>query len=124
MPLEGKPLALLGESDRELCAVLAGILERQGIAVFVTNTPDEFLDSLDMHHAAVDLVCINGSLASERGGLLISKAKDASKNVKVVVVAEKDDQRADILRYGADEFMLRPVSPDAIASMIVALIVK
>jgi DNA-binding response OmpR family regulator len=123
MPLEGKPLVLLGESDRELCSALAGILEQQGIAVIAADSPDEFLDLLNRHQAAADLVCVNGRLASERGGFLISRTKGTG-NIKVVVVAERDDQRADILRYGADEFMLKPVSPDAIASMIVALIAK
>jgi DNA-binding response OmpR family regulator len=124
MTLEGKPLVLLGGSNRKLGTVLSSILEKQGIAIVMTNTPDEFLHSLDKHQAEVDLVCINGRLASERGGVLISRAKDAGKNVKVVVVADKDDDRADILRYGADEFILKPVSPNEIASTIAALVAK
>jgi DNA-binding response OmpR family regulator len=123
MPLEDKPLVLLGESDRELSVALAGLLRQQGIAVVATNTSVEFLDSLNKHQAAVDLVCINGKLASERGGLLISRAKDAG-NIKIVVVADKDDERTDILRYGADEFLQKPVSLDTLASKIVALTAK
>ncbi len=124
MPLEGKPLVLLGESDKELDVVLASILKLQGLAVIVANTSDEFLNSLDKCKAAIDLVCINGRLASERGGLLISRAKDIGKNVRIIVVANRDNDRADILRYGADEFVQKPVTPDTIATKIMALMAK
>jgi hypothetical protein len=64
MPLEGKPLVLLGESDKELDVVLAGILKLQGLAVIVANTS------------------------------------------------------------GADEFVQKPVTPDTIATKIMALMAK
>lgn len=124
MTLEGRPFILLGESDREVSVVLTGILKLRGIAVIATNSAAEFLDLLNEHQSAVDLVCINSKLGSERGGLLISRTKDAGRHIKIVIIAEKDDERVEILRYGADEFLQKPVSPDFVANKITALMAR
>jgi DNA-binding response OmpR family regulator len=124
MALGDKPFVLLGGSDREVSVVLAGILKLRGIHAVVASSSDEFLDLLNKHQAAVDLVCVNGKLASERGGLLISRTRDTGRNIKIVVVADRDDERADILRYGADEFLQKPISPDAVVNKIIALVAK
>ncbi len=124
IPLDWKPLVLLGESDKKMDAALTGMLKRQGVAVVAANTPKELLNLLDKYKEAIDLVCINGRLASERGGLLISRARTIGRNVRVIVVADRDDDRVNILRYGADEFIQKPLSPDVVAAKIMALIAK
>ena len=122
MSLAVNQAVLLGESVREEAVYLAKMLRLHGLTVFTANTVDEFLNALEQHGKDIDLVCINGKLASERGGLLLSRIKNIHADIKIVVVAGTSDERAHILRYGANEFIQKPVSPETIVNKIIALL--
>ena len=73
-------------------------------------------------HNQVDVVYINGTIAADKGAMLISKVKQIDLNIKILVVANDDSARNIILEYGADDFLIKPVSVETILSKISMLL--
>jgi DNA-binding NarL/FixJ family response regulator len=73
-------------------------------------------------HNQVDVVYINGIIAADEGAMLISKIKQIDLNIKILIVANDDSARNIILEYGADDFLIKPVSAETILSKISMLL--
>ena len=54
--------------------------------------------------------------------MLISKIKQIDLNIKIFVVANDDSARNIILEYGADDFLIKPVSAETILGKISMLL--
>ncbi|MGI9010936.1 MAG: hypothetical protein ACR2F1_07100 [Nitrososphaeraceae archaeon] len=63
-----------------------------------------------------------GNIASDRNLILIINIKKINNNTKVFVIAEEDSDKTRILGYGADEFGLKPMTPDNIVDKALMLI--
>jgi DNA-binding NarL/FixJ family response regulator len=83
------------------------------------------LEQIKEIHNQVDVVYINGSIAADKGAMLISKIKQIDLNIKILVVANDDSARNIILEYGADDFLIKPVGVETILGKIgMLLLVK
>ena len=80
------------------------------------------LEQLGEMHNQVDVVYINGTIAVDKGAMLISKVKQIDLNIKILVVANDDSARNIILEYGSDDFLIKPVSVETILSKISMLL--
>ena len=67
------------------------------------------------------MVIIGGNIASDRSLTLIINIKKINSNTKVLVIADEDSDKTRILGYGADEFGLKPMSPENIADKVLIL---
>jgi DNA-binding NtrC family response regulator len=76
---------------------------------------DECLNNIDKFVGKLDAATINGKLAEERGGLIISRIKEANPDTKILVIANNDSARSQILRYGVDDFAMKPLNVTTIA---------
>ncbi len=54
--------------------------------------------------------------------MLISKVKQIDNNIKILVVANDTSARNIILEYGADDFLIKPVSVETILGKISMLL--
>lgn len=68
------------------------------------------------------MIVIGGNIASDRNLTLIINIKKINNNTKVLVIADEDSDKTRILGYGADEFSLKPMSPENIADKVLMLI--
>ena len=54
--------------------------------------------------------------------MVVSRIKQLSKDTKILVVANNDNPRNIILEYGADDFVIKPVSGETLLIKINMLI--
>ena len=54
--------------------------------------------------------------------MFIVNIKKINPNIKVLVIADEDSDKTRILGYGADEFSLKPISPENVADKLFMLI--
>jgi DNA-binding response OmpR family regulator len=54
--------------------------------------------------------------------MLIVNIKKINMNTKVLVIAEEDSEKTRILGYGADEFSIKPMSPENVADKVLMLL--
>ncbi len=70
----------------------------------------------------VDAIMMGGNFASDRNLTLIINIKKINNKTKVLVIADEDSDKTRILGYGADEFGLKPISPENLADKVLILI--
>jgi DNA-binding response OmpR family regulator len=54
--------------------------------------------------------------------MFIVNIKKINPQIKVLVIADEDSDKTRILGYGADEFSLKPISPENVADKLFMLI--
>ena len=54
--------------------------------------------------------------------MFIVNIKKINSSIKVLVIADEDSDKTRILRYGGDEFSLKPISPENVADKLFMLI--
>ena len=114
--------AIVVDDDRDVNLVLSAILKLKKFDVHKVYDADECLDKLNMLERKVDVVCINGKIAADRGAMLIVKIKRINSDIKICVVAEDESDKTRILDYGADEFMTKPIGIETIVYKMMMLL--
>jgi DNA-binding response OmpR family regulator len=71
------------------------------------------LDKLNELDGKVDIVFVDGKIATNRGVMLIIKVKRINSNIKIMVLAEDETDKTRVLEYGADEFATKPISAES-----------
>jgi len=92
--------------------------------IYKTSSATECLDKLKELESKVDVVMVNGSIAADRGPMLIVKIKDLNPNIKIFALADNENNKTRVLDYGADEFAIKPISPTTIVEKISGLLMK
>lgn len=111
------------QSDKEVNQLISGSLKLHGLQVHSVYSHDQFIRQLEDLVGAVDVVFISGKLVSERGGFFVSRTKQSNPQIKVIVVAENgESDRAQVLSYGADEYIKKPVSSETISAKMLSLL--
>jgi DNA-binding NarL/FixJ family response regulator len=58
----------------------------------------------------IDVLLLNGSIAADRGAMVIVKAKRIASNIKMLAVADDEGEKTRVLDYGADGFTIKSIS--------------
>lgn len=115
-------MVIFADTDRDINQHVSALLKLHGLQVHRTHSTDETIEQLTTMRNNIDLVCINGELAAKNGGMLLSRIKDTSPNTRVFVIADADaGYGSDLLRYGADEYIEKPLGTDTIVAKSVEL---
>jgi DNA-binding response OmpR family regulator len=123
MNVNGKKLVILAETDDDIGQHVSASLKLHGLEVYRTQSAEETLEQLARLGKNIDLVCMSGELATRNGGLLLSRIKDSNPAARVFVIADANaEYRSDILRYGADEYIEKPLGTDTIVTKSMALV--
>lgn len=72
----------------------------------------------------VDFVFVSGTIAEDRGAVLIIKVKKINSDIKIVVLAEEQTDKTRVLNYGAEEFITKPISAESIIDKVNTLLLK
>ena len=116
------PKIIIVEDDTEVSSLITAICRLNGYDTYMAFSAVKCLEQIGEMHNQVDVVYINGIIAADKGAMLISKIKQIDLNIKILVVANDDSARNIILEYGADDFLIKPVSVETILSKISMLL--
>lgn len=116
------PKIIIVEDDTEINSLITAICRLNGYETYMAFSAVKCLEQIEKMHNQVDVVYINGIIAADEGAMLISKIKQIDLNIKILVVANDNSARNIILEYGADDFLIKPVSAETILGKISMLL--
>jgi len=117
------PLVLIVDEDKIVVNYLYALLRLSGYEVNMAFSASECLRFLEQSNTIdIDAVLLDGKIAEDRGVMVVSRIKQLNKETKTLVVANNDNPRNIILEYGADDFVIKPVSGETLLSNINMLI--
>ncbi|MDF0682109.1 MAG: response regulator [Candidatus Nitrosocosmicus sp.] len=115
---------LIVTDDIDVNIVLSGVFSLNGFRCFKCTSAEEALEILDKHVEEVNSMLINGHIAADRGPMIISKAKVKKPSIKIVVVANNENSKTRVLSYGADDFMLKPISAETLVNRVITQLAR
>ena len=117
------PLVLIVDEDKIVVNYLYALLKLSGYEVNTAFSAKECLRILKQSNPGnIDAALVDGKIAEDRGAMVVSRIKQLTKDTKILVVANNDNPRNIILEYGADDFVIKPVSGETLLSKINMLI--
>ena len=116
-----KPRVFIIQENNDANLLLNGLLWLKGCESHKFTDGKECLEKMRQFEGKVDVVIIGGNIASDRNLTLIINIKKINSNTKVLVIADEDSNKTRILGYGANEFGLKPMSPENIADKVLML---
>ena len=117
-----KPRVFIIQENDDANILLNGLLWLKGCESHKFTNGKECLEKINELKGKVDVVILGGNIASDRNLTLIINIKKINNNSKVLVIADEDSDKTRILGYGADEFGLKPMSPENIVDKALMLI--
>ena len=117
-----KPRVFIVQENEDANLVLTGMLWLKGCEPFKFTNGEECLEKLKEMEGKVDAVIIGGSIACDRNLMLIVNIKKINIDIKVLIIADEDSDKTRILGYGADEFTLKPMSPENVSDKVLMLL--
>lgn len=117
-----KPRVFIVQENEDANLVLTGMLWLKGCEPYKFTNWKDCLEKLDEMERKVDVVILGGSIACDRNLMLIVNIKKINMNTKVLVIADEDSDKTRILGYGADEFTLKPMSPENVSDKVLMLL--
>ena len=117
-----KPRIFIVQDDNNANIVLSGILWLKGAEAFKVTRTEEGIKKIKEVEGKVEVVIIGGNIAADRNLMFIVNIKKINPQIKVLVIADEDSDKTRILGYGADEFSLKPISPENVADKLFMLI--
>lgn len=113
-----EPLVFVVDDDPHVNFILTAHIKLGKMNPIPIHSVDECLDKTDEMAGKVDVATVDGKMAADRGGLIISRIKEKNPDAMILVVANDDSARLKILQYGADDYVMKPVHPDTIQQKI------
>ncbi len=117
--------ALVVDDSRAMRTAMRRMLEELGFDVLEAGDGVQALEVLSHAHEAVNVALIDWHMPEMDGLELISKLQDQPdhfKMRKMMVTAETDMRRVmEALRAGADEYLMKPVTREALVDKLVLL---
>lgn len=128
------PVMIIVDDESDVAQFLRVTFRLAGFEAYAANNAEECMERIkQLGIEKVDVVCMDGKIASDRGAMLIVKIKKTSNNsntnrriIKIFVIADRylEETKTRILDYGADEFVLKPISLTTIVEKVNALLLE
>jgi DNA-binding NtrC family response regulator len=119
-----QPVLVLALENEDASSAMAGILWLKGCNVHKAKSAAECLEQIKNLEYKVDVVIASSEIALDRHSMLIMNVKKIDFNIKILVVGDENSDKTMILDYGADEFALKPMSPENTADKILMLLAR
>lgn len=124
MPVD-KPRVMIAIEDKDAMANIAGLLWFKGYEVYKSNSVEDCLSKInELKDRIMHVVIMSQQVALDSRAMLIVKVKRSNIDTKVLVIADEDNEKTKILDYGADEFTLKPISPENVADKLFMLLTR
>ena len=115
---------MLALENEDASSAMAGILWLKGCNVHKAKSAADCLEQINKLEAKVDVVITSSEIALDRDTMLIMNIKKMELNTKILVIGDENSDKTRILDYGADEFALKPMSPENTADKILMLLAR
>jgi len=119
-----KPTLVLALENEDSSSTMAGILWFKGCNAYKAKSATDCLAQIKKLDLKVDAVIITSEIALDRTAMLIMNIKKMNLNIKILVIGDENTDKTMILDYGADEFTLKPLSPENTADKVLMLLVR
>jgi DNA-binding NtrC family response regulator len=119
-----KPKIMLVEDNGDASTVLAGTLYLKGCDVYKTEGTESCLKTLTDLDGKVDVVAISHETVGNKDMDLIIGIKKINFEIKILVIGNDIARKGSIIDFGADEFALKPLSPENMADKVLMLMAK
>jgi DNA-binding response OmpR family regulator len=124
MPVD-KPRVMIAIEDKDAMSSIAGVLWFKGYEVYKSNSAEECMSKInELKDRNMHVVIVSQQLALDNRAMLIINVKRTNIDTKVLVIADEDNEKTKILDYGADEFTLKPISPENVADKLFMLLTR
>lgn len=119
-----RPRVLYVDDDRALLKMYSSILQTKGIDVLTLSDPLKLLDVIDDFDP--DLLILDFYMPNIEGPELAAIVRDRGKQPELAILFLSSETRLDLqtqgLALGGDDFMLKPVLPEHLISMVMSRI--
>jgi DNA-binding NtrC family response regulator len=119
-----QPVLVLALENEDASSAMAGILWLKGCNVHKAKSATDCLEQIKSLESKVDVVIASSEIALDRDSMLIMNVKKMDFNIKILVIGNENSDKTMILDYGADEFALKPMSPENTADKILMLLAR
>ncbi len=119
-----KPTLVLALQNEDSLSTMAGILWLKGYKVHKAKSAADCLEQIKNLDSKVDVVITSSEIALDRDSMLITNIKKMDFNIKILVIGDESSDKTMILDYGADEFTLKPLSPENTADKVLMLLAR
>jgi DNA-binding response OmpR family regulator len=119
--LQNKTLhVIVCDDDAELNLFIRNFFKLDGYETHQALSAKECIDKLADLGDIIDVIIVDGKIASDRSAMLILNVKRMNKNVKVFVLADRNlsEEKTRIMDYGADEFAVKPLSMESLIKKV------
>jgi DNA-binding response OmpR family regulator len=119
--LQNKTLHIIVcDNDAELNLFIRNFFKLDGYETHQALSAKECIDKLADLGDIIDVIIVDGKIASDRSAMLILNVKRMNKNVKVFVLADRNlsEEKTRIMDYGADEFAVKPLSMESLIKKV------
>jgi DNA-binding response OmpR family regulator len=123
MPLT-QPVLVLALGNEDASSAMAAILWLKGCNVYKAKSAADYLEQIKNLESKVDVVIASSEMAFDRDSMLIMNVKKMDFNIKILVIEDENSDKTRILDYGADEFALKPMSPENTADKVLMLLAR
>ena len=83
-----------------------------------TYSAEECLNKVNELDGTVDIIFVDVKIAADRTAILIIKVKRINSNIRIMALAEDENDKTRVLEYGADEFATKPISAETIVDKV------
>ncbi len=123
--MEGqRPTVILSLEHEDSLSTMAGTLWLKGCNVYKTKSATDCLEQIKKLDSRVDVVVTSSQISLDRDAMLIMNLKKMNFNIKILVIGDESSDKTMILDYGADEFTLKPLSPENTADKVLMLLAR
>jgi DNA-binding response OmpR family regulator len=114
------PHVIVCDDDAELNSFIRNYFKLDGYETHQALSAKECIDKLAELGDIVDVITVDGKIASDRSVMLILNVRRLNKNVQVFVLADKSlsEDKVRIMSYGADEFAVKPLSMESLINKV------
>src|SRR5215210_5013222 len=114
------PHVIVCDDDAELNSFMRNHFKLDGYETHQALSAQECIDKLSELGDTIDVITVDGKIASDRSVMLILNVRRINKNVKVFVLAEKglSEDKVRMMDYGADEFSTKPISMESLINKV------
>jgi DNA-binding response OmpR family regulator len=114
------PHVIVCDDDVELNSFIRNYFKLDGYETHQALSAKECIDKLAELGDTIDVITVDGKIASDRSVMLILNVRRLNKNVKVFVLADKglSEDKVRMMDYGADEFTVKPISMESLINKV------
>ena len=118
------PKMILSLDFKDANNLLAGVMNLKGFKVSKSKSFDDCLSIISQIDDKIDVVLIDKQRAVENDFYLVNQIKKITPDTMVVVIADNADEDGNLLDKNIDQLVLRPISPENTADMILTMLAK